>query len=107
LRDRAAESERSFGARERGDEAAAAGDRSRKRAEVEAGDDGEGAEGADEKLVEVVAGDIFDDAAAALAEFAGAVDEFRADEEIARGAVELAQRRVDAGGDGAADGAAE
>ncbi len=55
--------------------------------------------------MEVVAGDVFDDAAAALGESAGAGDEFGADQEVARGAVKLTQRGVDAGGDCAADGA--
>ena len=73
--------------------------------EVEARNDGECAERADEELVEVVAGDVFDDAAAALGESAGAGDEFGADQEVARGAVKLTQRGVDAGGDCAADGA--
>ncbi len=57
-----------------------------------------------EEFVEVVAGDVFHDAAAALHERAGAVDEFGAEEEVARGAVGLAERGIDAGGDRAADG---
>ncbi len=56
--------------------------------------------------MEVVAGDVFDDTAAALAELACAVDEFGADEEVAGGAVKLAEGRINAGGDGAADGGA-
>ncbi len=56
--------------------------------------------------MEVVAGDVFDYAPAALAEIGGAVDEFGADQEVAGGTVRLAEGRVDAGGDGAADGGA-
>jgi len=41
---------------------------------------------------------------AALAEIAGAIDEFGADEEVAGGAVKLTQWRIYAGSDGATDG---
>src|SRR5437667_5508269 len=90
----------------RREEAAAACERSRKCAKVEASDDRERAERADEEFVEVVAGDVLDDAASALGDGAVAGDEFGADQEIAGSAVELAERRVDAGGERAADGAA-
>ncbi len=106
LSDGSAKSKRAFSIEERGDEAAAACERGRKRAKVEASDDREGAERADEEFVEVVAGDVLDDAAAALGDGAGAGDEFGADQEIAGSAVELAERRVDAGGEHAADSAA-
>ena len=55
--------------------------------------------------MKVVPGDVLDDAAAAFAKLAGAVDEFRSDEEVTRGAIGLAQGRVDPRCDGAADGA--
>src|SRR5437867_3814048 len=97
---------RAFRVRKRCNEAAAAGDGSRKGTEVKTGDDRQRAERTDEEFVQVVAGYVFHDAAAGLAEMAGAVDEFGADEEIAGGAVELLQRRMEAGGDGAADGTA-
>lgn len=76
------------------------GGRSRKRKsfEIDASDDAERADRAEEKLVEVIAADILDDAAAALGERAVAGDEFHAKNEVARGAVELAQRRIDATG---------
>ena len=54
--------------------------------------------------MEVVAGDIFYDAAAGFDLCAVAVDEFGAEEKIARGAVGVAQRRIETGRDGAADG---
>lgn len=104
--DECAEGQNDFGSPGRGDEAAA-GRRGRKSSEVEAGDHCESAERADKKLVKVVAGDVFDDAAAALAELAGAVDEFRANEEIAGGAVRKPKRRIDARSDDAADGGFE
>jgi hypothetical protein len=81
----------------------AAGWRSGKRAEVEASDNSKSAERADEKFMEVIAGDVLDHAAAAFAETAGAVNEFRADEEIASSAVGMAKRGIDAGSDDAAD----
>src|SRR5215467_4378001 len=74
------------------DNEAAAGGRCWKRAEVEASDGGKSAEGADEQLVEVVAGDVFDDAAAAFAKAACAVNKLRAYEEVAGGAVRMAKR---------------
>ena len=101
--DNLVESESVFRGAERDSEAAARS-RGRKRAEVEPSDDGESAEGADEKFVKIIAGDIFDHAAAAFAEAAGAIYKFGADEEVARGAVRMAKRGVDARGDDAADG---
>lgn len=87
--DKCAESESVFMIAKRDDEAAA-GWRCGKRAEVEARDNRERAERADKQFVEVVAGDVFDDASAALAEAAGAIHKFRADEEVAGGAVRMA-----------------
>src|SRR5580704_695112 len=52
----------------------------------------------------VVSRDIFHHAAAALRDYAFACDELHAEEVIARGAVELAQRTVDTLGDGSSDG---
>ena len=87
-------------------EATASG-RGRKGAEIEACDDGERAERADEKFVEVVAGYVFDDAAAAFAKATGAIYEFGTDQEIARGAIRMTKRGIDAGSDDAADGGFE
>ena len=95
-----------FGGAKRQNEAAA--DRCRgKRSEVEQGDHCEHPERADEKFVKVVAGDIFDDASAAFAEAAGSVDKFRADDEVASGAVRMTERGVDTRSDDAADGGFE
>src|SRR5579863_5488506 len=76
--------------------------RNREGAEIEARDDGERAAGTDKKLVEIVSSDIFDHAAAALDLRAISVDKFCAKEEIARGAIGVAQRRIEASGDGTA-----
>src|ERR1700684_1198728 len=75
----------------------------RERAEVEARDDCQGTARTDEQFMQVVAGDIFYDAAAGFDLRAVAVDEFRAEEKIARGAVGVAQRRIETTRDGAAD----
>lgn len=91
----------------KGGHESAAGGRGRKGAEVEARDDREGAERADKKLVEIIAGDIFDDAAAAFAELAGAVNKFRADQEVPGGAVGVAKSGIQTGSDDAADGGIE
>jgi len=104
--DEVVESESVFVGVKRDDEAAARW-RRRKSAEVESRDNRERAERADEEFVEVIAGDIFNDAAAAFAEAARAVHKFRADEEVARGAVRMAKRGVDAGGNDPADGGFE
>ena len=104
--DKIAENESIFVGAKRNDEAAAPR-RFRKSAEVEASDDRESTKRADEKLVKVVAGDVFDDAATAFAEAAGAVNKIGADEEVARGAVRMAKRRVDTGSDDATDGGFE
>lgn len=91
--DELVESESVFVVAERDDEAAARWQR-RKGAEVESGDNRESAERADEKFVEVIAGDVFDHAASAFAEAARAIHEFRADEEVARGAVRMTKRGI-------------
>jgi len=93
--------------RSKGKDEATARGRSRKSAEVEARDDRERAQRADKELVKVVPGDVLDDAAAAFAEAAGAVDEFCANQEVARGAVRMAKRRVHSGSDDAAHGGFE
>ena len=68
-------------------------------AEIEARDDSERTQRTDEQFVQVVAGDILHDAAAAFAERALAVNKLRANQEIARSAVLLAQGGIDAGGE--------
>jgi hypothetical protein len=85
-------------------EEASGGGGDREGAEIEAGDYGESAERADQEFVQVVAGDIFYDAASGFDLRAAAVDEFGAEQEIACSAVGVAQRGVEAGGDGAGDG---
>ena len=85
-----AEGETVFVRAKREDEAAA-GRRCRERAEVEASNHGESAERADEQLVKIIPGDIFDHASTALAEAAGAIDKFRANQEVTRGAVCMAK----------------
>src|ERR1700722_2371480 len=77
----------------------------REGAEVEAGDDSERAAGADEKFVKVVAGDVFYNAATRFDLRAVAVDKFGAEEKITRGAISVAQWRVESGRDCATDGA--
>src|SRR6266567_1421859 len=106
LLDEMAERKSIFGRGKRDDETAARGRRG-KGPEVEAGDDGKSAERADQELVEVVAGDVFDDAATALTEATGAVDKFRANQEVPGSAVGMAKRGVHAGGDDASDGGFE
>lgn len=101
-----AESKSIFVGAKRDDEAEARW-RGRKSTEVEASDDRESAERTDEKFVEVVAGDVFNDAATAFAEAAGAVHKFRADKKIARGAIGMAKRRINTRSDDAADGGFE
>ncbi len=100
-----AKSECAFGGG-KGSEEAAAGGWSGKCAEIETRDDGKSAERGDQKFVKVVSGDVFDDAAAAFAKVARAVDEFGANEKIAGGAVKMAERRIGTRGDDAADSAA-
>jgi hypothetical protein len=92
--DESVESESVFVGAKRDDEAAARW-RRRKSAEVESRDNRESAARADEEFVEVVAGDVLDDAATTFAKAARAIHKFRADEEVARGAVRMAKRRVD------------
>lgn len=104
--DAIAEPQSIVGRGKREDEASARG-RCGKSAEVEAGDDRKSAERADQELVEIVAGDVLDDAAAALAEPACAIDKFPANEEVPSRAVSMAKRRVHAGGDDAPDGGLE
>lgn len=53
--------------------------------------------------MEIVAGDIFDDAASTFAEAACAVNKFRTDKKVTRGAIGMAERRVHTGDDNAAD----
>ena len=78
--------------------------RRRKSAEVKACDNRKSAERTDEELVKIIAGDVFDHSAAAFAEATGAIDKFRANEEIAGSAIGMAKRRVHARGNDAADG---
>src|SRR5207244_12739181 len=68
---------------------------------------GKRAKRADQELGEVVAGDVFDEAATALTEATGAVDKFRANQEVPGSAVGMAKRGVHAGGDDASDGGFE
>ena len=88
----------------KGNDEAAAGGCGRKRPEAQASDDRKSSERADEKFVKVVAGNVFNDASATLAETARTIHKFGANEEVAGGTVRMAKRRVDAGGDDAADG---
>src|SRR4029077_19901823 len=106
IRDHFLKKERVFGSPERSDKAAARRG-GRKRVEVRARDDGESAERTDQEFVQVVAGDVLHHAAATLAEFAGTIDEFSADEEVARSAVGMAQPGIHAGSDDAANGGFE
>ena len=76
----------------------------REGAEVEARDDRKSAERSYKQLVQIVAGNIFYDAAAAFAECALAINKLRTNQEIASGAVLIAQRGVDGGSDRSADG---
>lgn len=101
--DKVAERESVFVIGKRDDEAAT-GRRGGKRAEVETSDDCQSAERADEKFVKVVASDVFDDSSTAFAEAAGAIHKFGADEEVARGAVGMTKRGVDAGRNDPGDG---
>ncbi len=80
--------------------------RQRKRAKVDPRDHAERPERADHQLVQVVARDIFHHAPAAFRRGAIASDEFDAENVVARGAVKLPQRRIDAGRNRAADGRA-
>ena len=100
--DEMANCERVFGSA-KGNNIAAARGRCGKGAEVEAGDDGKGTERADQQLVEIIAGDVLDDAPAALAMAAGAIDKLRANKEVPSRAVSMAKRGVHAGGDDAPD----
>src|SRR5262249_28221033 len=68
------------------------------------GDDAEGAEGAGVQFHQVVAGDVLDDAAAGPGLGAVVGDEADADDVVAEGAVAVAARPADVGGDGAAEG---
>ena len=100
--DEMANCERVFGSA-KGNNIAAARGRCGKGAEVEAGDDGKRTERADQELVEIIAGDVLDDAPAALAKAAGAIDKLRANKEVPSRAVSMAKRGVHAGGDDAPD----
>lgn len=106
LLDEVAERKSIFGSGKGEDQAPARGGCG-KGAEVEAGDDGKSAERADQELVKIVAADVLDNTATALTDATGAIDEFRADEEVPRRAVSMAKRGVHAGGDDASDGGFE
>src|ERR1700693_486510 len=76
--------------------------RQEKGSKIQPSDDAQCPKRADQQFVQITSRDIFDHRAAAFAELPFAIHKLRADQEVARSPVLLAQSRVDSRSDGTA-----